>query len=116
LEPSERHELLTAHDLAALQPAAGASGSNYVPAPPKSTVDPNYGKAKQEPPQNNSSLLGARYTDPAYAKLKELIVVLFYLSETALTQELIYEHTPGAWQPSVPITPATRGVGGLGVV
>lgn len=85
LAASERHELLAAHDAAALQP------------------DPK-----------SSSILSPRYVDPAYAKLKELIVVLFYLSESALTHELVYEHTPGAWRPSVPVTPETRNVGGLG--
>lgn len=84
LTPSERHELLAAHDVAALQPA-----------------------------KDNSSVLSPRYADPAYAKLKELIVVLFYLSESALTHELVYEHTPGAWKPSVPVTPETRNVGGI---
>ncbi|MFC4312025.1 gluconate 2-dehydrogenase subunit 3 family protein [Steroidobacter flavus] len=84
LTPGERHELLAAHDAAALQPA-----------------------------QNNSSPLIPKYADPAYAKLKELIVMLFYLSESALTHELVYEHTPGAWRPSVPVTPETRNVGGL---
>lgn len=116
LNPSERHELLVAHDVAALQPAAAATGSNNAPAPVKSTVDPNYGKPKQEPPQNNASILSPQYADPAYAKLKELIVVLFYISESALTNELVYEHTPGAWRPSVPLTPETRNVGGLSVI
>jgi gluconate 2-dehydrogenase gamma chain len=72
LTPSERYELLAAHDMAALP------------------------------------------VDPAYVKLKELVVVLFYLSETALTHELVYEHTPGEWKPSVPVTPETRAVGGIG--
>ncbi len=87
LTSSERHALLAAHDVAALQP------------------DPK-----------SSSILSPRYADPAYAKLKELIVVLFYLSETALTHELVYEHTPGAWRPSVPVTPETRNVGGVGII
>lgn len=85
LTSGERHELLAAHDVAALQPAP-----------------------------NNASVLSPKYTDPAYAKLKELLVVLFYLSESALTHELVYEHTPGAWRPSVPVTPETRNVGGIG--
>lgn len=84
LAPGERHELLSAHDAASLEPAP-----------------------------NSASLFSPQYVDPAYAKLKELIVVLFYLSETALTHELVYEHSPGEWRPSVPVTPETRNVGGL---
>jgi hypothetical protein len=88
LAASERHEVLAAHDLAALQAS----------------------------PQNGGSALSPRYADPAYAKLKELIVVLFYLSESALTHELVYEHTPGVWRPSVTITPETRNSGGVGFI
>jgi gluconate 2-dehydrogenase gamma chain len=66
--------------------------------------------------QRAASGPGARFVDPAYAKMKELIVVLFYVSETALTHELTYEHTPGEWRPSVPVTPATRAVGGVGLI
>ncbi|MCS6947343.1 MAG: gluconate 2-dehydrogenase subunit 3 family protein [Steroidobacteraceae bacterium] len=51
---------------------------------------------------------GPRVRDAGYAKLKELIVVLFYLSEVALTRELRYEHAPGPWQPSLPLTPDYR--------
>lgn len=50
--------------------------------------------------------------DPGYAKLKELIVILYYQSELALTTELTYEHAPGKWQPSIPVTPDTRQTGG----
>lgn len=82
LAPDERHELLAAHDVMALQPAP-----------------------------NNASIFSPQFVDPGYAKLKELIVVLFYLSETALTHELVYEHSPGTWRPSVPVTAETRNVG-----
>jgi hypothetical protein len=122
LTPNERLELLAAHDAAALQRAAGGGVSNDPtaaadPAAAANRVaDPNYGRVKQEPAQNDSLMGGARFADPAYAKMKELIVVLFYVSETALTHELTYEHTPGAWRPSVPVTPATRAVGGVGLI
>jgi Gluconate 2-dehydrogenase subunit 3 len=46
--------------------------------------------------------------DSGYAKLKELIVVLYYFSEPGATVELRYEHAPGVWQASIPITPQTR--------
>ena len=38
------------------------------------------------------------------------------LSEPGMTQELAYEHAPGAWQPSIPVTPETRPAGGLGPI
>jgi hypothetical protein len=57
--------------------------------------------------------MAPRVTDPGYNRVKELIVVLYYISEVALTQELTYEHAPGEWQPSIPVTPATRQSGGI---
>ncbi len=51
----------------------------------------------------------ARVQDPAYLKLKGLVLALYYLSEPGATQELTYEHVPGAWQPSIPVTAETRG-------
>ena len=50
--------------------------------------------------------------DPGYAKLKELVITLYYLSEVGSTVELRYEHSPGAWEPSIPVTPETRAYGG----
>lgn len=47
-----------------------------------------------------------------YAKLKDLIVSLYYFSEPGATVELRYEHAPGAWEASIPLTPATRAWGG----
>lgn len=43
-----------------------------------------------------------------YSKYKELVLKLYYLSEVGATQELRYEHVPGAWDPAVKITPATH--------
>lgn len=54
-------------------------------------------------------------TDPAYQRFKELVLTLYYLSQPALTQELAYTHVPGRWEPSVPVTPATRPQGGPGM-
>jgi gluconate 2-dehydrogenase gamma chain len=50
----------------------------------------------------------AKITDPGYAKLKGLIFALYYLSEAGATQELRYEHVPGAWEPSIAVTSDTR--------
>ncbi len=47
--------------------------------------------------------------DPAYGKFKNLVFALYYLSEPGATQELRYEHVPGAWEPSIPVTADTRG-------
>ena len=46
--------------------------------------------------------------DPDYARLKELLCMVYYFSEPGATVELRYEHVPGAWEPSIPITAATR--------
>lgn len=53
--------------------------------------------------------------DPAYQRFKQLVLTLYYLSQPALTQELAYTHVPGRWEPSVPVTPATRPQGGPGM-
>ncbi len=47
--------------------------------------------------------------DPAFRKFKNLVFALYYLSEPGATQELRYEHVPGAWEPSIPVTADTRG-------
>ena len=46
--------------------------------------------------------------DPAYSKLKELVLTAYYLSEPGATQELRYELVPGAWKAGVPVGPETR--------
>ena len=51
----------------------------------------------------------AKMQDAGYLKLKGLIFALYYLSEAGATQELRYEHVPGAWEPSIAVTSATRG-------
>lgn len=43
-----------------------------------------------------------------YAKFKQLIVGIYYTSEPGATQELRYEHVPGAWQPSLRVMPGER--------
>jgi gluconate 2-dehydrogenase gamma chain len=41
--------------------------------------------------------------DPGYLRLKDLVLVTYYLSEPGATQELRYEPVPGAWEASVPL-------------
>jgi gluconate 2-dehydrogenase gamma chain len=50
----------------------------------------------------------AQAANPAYRRFKGLVLALYYLSEPGATEELRYEHTPGAWQPSINVTPDTR--------
>jgi len=47
-------------------------------------------------------------TDARYAGLKDLMINLYYLSEPGSTVELRYEHNPGVWEASIPLTPDTR--------
>jgi hypothetical protein len=47
-------------------------------------------------------------TNMPYAALKDLMVNLYYLSEPGATVELRYEHSPGVWEASIPLTPGTR--------
>lgn len=91
LSPEQRFALLSAHDAVALK---------QVPRLEKLT-----GMAAMR--------AGPSVANPGYSKLKELIVVLYYYSETALTTELPYEAVPGGWTPSLKVTPQTRPMGGV---
>jgi gluconate 2-dehydrogenase gamma chain len=93
LSPAKRNEVLSAFDAAALK---------SVPRREKLT-----GLA--------AMLAGPAVADEAYAKLRELIISLFFYSEEALTSVLTYEHVPGGWTPSIKVTPETRNSGGLGM-
>ena len=46
--------------------------------------------------------------DPGYLRIKELVIHLYYFSEVAATRELVYDHVPGQWQPSIKLTPQSR--------
>ena len=46
--------------------------------------------------------------------LKELTIQLYYFSEVASTTELIYEHVPGKFEPSIKLTPQSRPYLGTG--
>lgn len=89
LTGAQRLELLRKHEETALKldPAKAATGLKAMMA-------------------------GPGYMNPGYGKLKELIVLLYYVSEPGLTQELTYVHAPGEWKPSIPVTPETRPAGG----
>ena len=93
LSPEKRKALLTAHDIAALKSVPDTRGLKGMAA----------------------MMAGPAVVDPGYAKLRELIILLYYYSEEALTTELTYEHSPGGWTPSIKVTPETRNTGGLGM-
>lgn len=116
LTPAQRLDVLTPHDVAALKPAPPPPPPAIPVGAAPTTVDPNYSRPKQEPPQTMMDKMSPRFANPGYGKLKELIVVLYYYSEPALNTELSYEHSPGEWQPSIPLTPTTRARGGIGNV
>jgi hypothetical protein len=52
--------------------------------------------------------------NPAYVRLKGLIIALYYNSEVACTDELVFEPVPGKYVPSMKVTPETRPFAGLG--
>lgn len=52
--------------------------------------------------------------DPGYLRLKTLIVDLYYYSPEASATELVYEHVPGKYEPSVKLTPQSRPYLGVG--
>jgi hypothetical protein len=58
---------------------------------------------------------GATESMKAYLRLKELVVSLYYLSKPGSTVELRYEHVPGIWEASIPLTSATRAWAGANV-
>jgi gluconate 2-dehydrogenase gamma chain len=91
LSADQRKTFLTAYDLAALKIVPRATKLSSM----------------------ETMLAAPSYADPGYGKLKELIVLLYYYSEEALSSELTYEHVPGNWTPSIPITPETRPSGGF---
>ncbi|MEP6867679.1 MAG: gluconate 2-dehydrogenase subunit 3 family protein [Novosphingobium sp.] len=59
-------------------------------------------------------MAGPPVMNPAWVTLKELILALYYSSEVALTRELVYEHVPGKWVPSLKITPGMRPFANVG--
>jgi gluconate 2-dehydrogenase gamma chain len=93
LDSAKRKELLLAHDAQAVKPGP----------PPKIK------------PTGLAAMVGGTPTmNPAYVKLKELIINLYYSSEIASTKELVFEPVPGKYVASLKVTPETRPFAGLG--
>lgn len=86
LSPADRDAVLRPHDIAALAKVARPA---------------NLPKANPFAPVN-------WVADSGYLKAKELVVSLYYSSEIAMTEELVYEHAPGTWEPSVKVNANTR--------
>lgn len=86
LDAAARQKFLSAHDAASLKD---------VPPP-------------ADAPKGNPFAPVISVVDNGYAKLKDLVATTYYMSETALTKELEYEHVPGGWTASVKVTPQTR--------
>lgn len=86
LDPAARQSFLAGHDKAAL-----------VAVPPPANA-----------PKGNPFAPVVSVVDNGYHRLKQIVAVLYYVSEIALTKELVYEHVPGGWTSSVKVTPETR--------
>lgn len=95
LTPARRKELLLAYDKTALKPV-----------PPKTKLS------------GLAALMGAANSvaDPGYSRIKDLLIGLHYSSEAAMTQDLIYEHVPGKFVPSLKLTKDSRPFSGLGTI
>lgn len=87
LAPARRKELLLPYDKAALKPGP---------------------KPKEKLNALMAMMAGPPVMNPAWVTLKDLVISLYYSSEVAMTKEIIYEHVPGKWVPSLKITPETR--------
>lgn len=86
LSARRREALLRAHDKAALQSA---------PPPPDA--------------QRTATLLPTTsVADPGYLTIKELVLDLYYYSPEATAAELVYEHVPGSYEPSIKLTRKSR--------
>lgn len=95
LKLKERTALLKPYDMAAVAPGAPSGKKMSAMA---------------------AMMAGPPKANPAYVRLKGLIINLYYNSEIAMTREIVYEHIPGQFVPSIEITPGTRpfaGVGGI---
>jgi hypothetical protein len=54
-----------------------------------------------------ASFHAAQPANSDWSRLYKVVTTIFFLSQAGATQVLAYEHSPGAWQPSIPLTAAT---------
>jgi gluconate 2-dehydrogenase gamma chain len=118
-KPETKDLLLAAMDK--IDAGAKAKGKGFVDMSPKERLafltpyDVAGLKIDEKAPKLSglaAMFAGPAYMDPGYSKLKTLLVSLYYTSEAALTQELPYNHNPGKFVPSMPITDKTRPASG----
>lgn len=116
-KPETRKKLLAAMD----KIGAGKGGKAFIDMTPAERVaylkpiDAAAVAINPNPPKDAGSgglFAGPPVMDPDYAQLKSLLVTLYYSSEVGLTQELPYNHNPGPFKPSVPVTAETRPASG----
>ena len=112
-KPETREKLLAAME----QIGAGKDGQSFVDMTPqdrlKFLTPIDAAALANNPKAPKLTGLAAMFgpppvMDPDYAQLKSLLVTLYYSSEAALTQELPYNHNPGPFKASVPVTADTR--------
>lgn len=96
LTAARRDAVLRPHDIAALK---------KVPPP-------------ADAPKAANPFAPATYVaDQGYFKIKDLVLALYYFSEIATSREpheLVYEHVPGKFEPSIRLTPQSRPYLGTG--
>jgi hypothetical protein len=92
LSATDRIAVLGPHDAAALK---------KVPPPPGT-------------PPVNFFVRPTFVADQGYYLLKDLVLDLYYFSEAATSTELVYEHVPGKFEPSIKLTPTSRPYLGTG--
>lgn len=98
--PQTRASMLEA--LQGIDAAAGPAGFAAKPAVERGAILAAYDQAN--------------FAAPGYRRLRELVLVLYYSSEPGATVELRYEHAPGAFEPSLPLTAQTRAWAGAGYI
>jgi len=91
LSVKDRETFLRAHDAAALAKTGQTTSSGKFPFTKTVAV-----------------------VDPGYLRLKDLVVDLYYYSPEATATELVYEHVPGKYEPSLKLTAKSRPFLGLG--
>lgn len=96
----------------------GKAFAALVPAARTAAIKAFEVEAMKPDPNGNQAggvamLMGPAHMDEGYARLRSLVIKLFYLTEPALRQELSYEHDPNGYKASVPVTSETRPAGGL---
>lgn len=103
--------------------ASKKMGFAALSPPDRDTVLRPHDKAalvRADPPANalkgNPFLAPSWVADQGYLTVKELVIALYYNSEIAMTQELIYEHNPGTWEPSIKIAKDTRPWASIGLI